>query len=67
MLGGGDAAKDFSHRTRLAELCDVATDGGGRDTQDVEQVLHRREGPVLQQIDDQALAIGFLHASLSTI
>ena len=30
----------------------------------IEQILHGREGPLLQQIEDQALALGFLHRVL---
>ena len=61
MLESGDAAEDFAHITRLMQLGDVAANGGGRDLEHVEQVLHGREGPLRQHIEDQAVTLALIH------
>ena len=60
-LRRGDAAEHLAHRFLLVELGDVAPDRRRRDMQDVEQILHRREGALLQRVEDQAVALAFFH------
>lgn len=60
-FGGGDAAEDLAHRAGRMQLVDVAADGGRGGLDHGKQVADRGKGPVLEDIEHQAVAFGFGH------